>query len=70
MSCPICGYDICSYRDENGHHRCPPTVLERIERENRKATLEPDEDEADRTELERLEEGYKMLGEMGGEKYE
>lgn len=70
MSCAICGYDLCPYKDANGHHRCPQSVLDRIDSANRKATLDPIEDESDRTELERLEEGYKMLGEMGGEKYE
>ena len=70
MDCPICGYDLCSYKDASGHHRCPQSVLDRIDSANRKATLDPIEDEEHRTELERLEEGYKMLGEMGGEKYE
>ena len=70
MSCAICGHEDWSYKDSNGRHRCPESVTRRMDRADRKATLEPDGKEEDRTELERLEEGYKMLGEMGGEKYE
>jgi hypothetical protein len=63
--CPICRKSLLSraFKDSLGHHVCPKTVIDRIERDYKKAEKEAEDfnaTDAEHADLDsRLEEGFR-----------
>lgn len=58
MKCEVCGR---KYSELKGNHKCPPTTIQRIDNEHRKAAMKDYPDEPVRDFETRLTEGFEMM---------